>query len=130
MPARSNPTPATMAPSIPGRTIDAYVAVAIIAMGMAVAALSTDRTPTPDANDARRSVLVTKINPNTASAAELGVLPGVGDVLAARIVVLRADRQDGEQAEPVFQCAEDLRSVRGIGPKSIEKLRPFLGFHE
>ena len=84
----------------------------------------------PDPDDARRSVLVTGINLNTASEAELGVLPGVGDVLAARIVKLRAERQEGDSAEPVFRCAEDLRPVRGIGPRSIEKIRPFLRFHE
>ena len=130
MRTRSNPTPATPARAPRGRDLDAYVAVTIIAMGLAVAAVSADRTPQPDTNDGYRSVLVTKINPNTASAAELGVLPSVGDALAARIVALRANRVEGDQSKPVFQCAEDLGSVRGIGSRSIEKLRPFLRFHE
>lgn len=113
-----------------GRNLDAYVTVAVIVAGLAVAALRAHRAPVSETNDVHRSVLVTKINPNTASVAELGVLPGVGDALAARIVLLRASRQEVDRANPVFQRAEDLRDVSGVGPKSIEKLRPFLRFHE
>ena len=60
---------------------------------------------------------------NRASAAELELLPGVGPRLAAEIVRVR------ERAGP-FRAPEALRSVRGIGPKKLAKLRPFLRFSE
>ncbi|MBA4039581.1 MAG: hypothetical protein C0468_04545 [Planctomyces sp.] len=53
---------------------------------------------------------------NTASAAELELLPGIGPALAARIVEHRATRGR-------FVSVEDLDEVRGIGPKTMERLR-------
>ena len=60
-----------------------------------------------------------KIDVNSASWVEWAQLEGIGQVLAERIV---ADR---EQNGP-FTSIEDLGRVRGIGPKTIEKLRPSL----
>lgn len=57
-----------------------------------------------------------KININTASQAELELLPGVGPALAMRII---EERQRGG----AFKRVEDLGRVRGIGPKTIEQLR-------
>ncbi|MGD9688967.1 MAG: ComEA family DNA-binding protein [Phycisphaerales bacterium] len=56
------------------------------------------------------------INLNTAGATELQLLPGIGPALAARII---ADRE----ANGPFASVEDLDRVRGIGPRTIEKLR-------
>jgi competence protein ComEA len=58
---------------------------------------------------------------NLASAAELERLPGVGPVLAARIV---ADRV----ARGRFRDVSDLQRVRGIGPRSAARLAPRLRF--
>lgn len=57
-----------------------------------------------------------RVDPNTAHAAELALLPGVGEVLAARIV------EERESHGP-FRSPADLRRVRGIGAKTLEKLR-------
>ena len=46
-------------------------------------------------------------------------LPGVGEVMARRIVENRA--QHGP-----FADAEALRRVPGIGPKTLEAIRPYL----
>jgi len=46
-------------------------------------------------------------------------LPGLGKTLAGRIL---ADRQ----ANGPFHDLEDLVRVSGIGPKTLEKIRPFL----
>jgi competence protein ComEA len=54
---------------------------------------------------------------NTASAAELELLPGIGPALAGRIIEHR-------QANGPFRAVEDLTKVRGIGPKTLDKLRP------
>ncbi len=61
-----------------------------------------------------------KTNPNFASLEELCDLPGIGKVLGGRIMVAR-----GEKA---FTKAEDLRRVQGIGPKTLDRMRPFLVF--
>jgi len=56
-----------------------------------------------------------KININLASQSELTDLPGIGSVLAARIVDYR--RQHG-----VFSRIEDIRKVSGIGAKRYEAI--------
>lgn len=59
------------------------------------------------------------VNVNTATAAELERLPGVGPVLARRIVEFRA-------ARGLFRRLEDLQEVEGIGPKLYHRLEPML----
>ncbi len=56
-----------------------------------------------------------RVNINTATAAELESLPGVGPKLAQRIILAR-------QQQP-FTSLEDLQRVSGIGPKMVEKLQ-------
>ena len=56
---------------------------------------------------------------NNASETELVRLPGIGQVMARRIVLFR--RQNGP-----FGRLEDLRKVRGIGPKVFEKISPYI----
>ncbi|WP_432494404.1 helix-hairpin-helix domain-containing protein [Kineococcus auxinigenes] len=53
---------------------------------------------------------------NTAGAEQLDALPGVGEVLAARIVAWR-------QANGRFTSVEDLGEVQGIGPKLLDGVR-------
>jgi|GEM_PF-5544907 len=63
-----------------------------------------------------------QVDPNRASEEELCALPAVGPVLAKRIMAARS-------MQP-FTRVEDLRRVSGIGPKTLEKLRPHLVFGE
>lgn len=58
------------------------------------------------------------ININTATAAELTALPGVGDVIAGRIV-------DYRTANGPFQSVDELDKVKGIGSATLEKIRPY-----
>jgi len=57
-----------------------------------------------------------RVNINTATAAELEQLPGIGPAKAQAIV------RDREQKGP-FKRVEDLDRVSGIGPKTVESLR-------
>lgn len=59
------------------------------------------------------------LDPNVASAEELDRLPGVGAAKALRIV------QEREENGP-FAGVEDLARVTGLGPKSVERLKPYL----
>lgn len=67
----------------------------------------------------RSGAPVGPVNLNTASAAQLQSLPGIGPVLAQRIVAER------ERTGP-FRQVDDLRRIRGIKDKIIDKLRPFV----
>jgi competence protein ComEA len=77
--------------------------------------LSTSPSSTPSSpvtsHDASGS-----INLNTADLTELQTLPGVGPVLAQRIVDFRT--QNGP-----FASVEGLKEVKGIGPATFEKLK-------
>ena len=68
-----------------------------------------------------------KVDPNAANWAELASLPGLGEVLAKRIVEYRQS-QTGEPNKAVFRRPEDLEAVRGIGPKTVAKLAKHLKF--
>jgi len=57
-----------------------------------------------------------KININTATAAELQAISGIGAGIADRIVKYR------EQNGP-FKAAEDIAQVNGIGPKKYETIK-------
>lgn len=58
------------------------------------------------------------IDINTADARQLAELPGIGDTLAGRII-------DYRLANGAFTSIDQLDNVKGIGPKTIEELRPY-----
>lgn len=61
----------------------------------------------------------TPIDLNTATIEQLEQLPGVGPVTAKRIIDMR------EKSGP-FHKVEDLLAIRGIGPKRLGKIRPYV----
>jgi competence protein ComEA len=60
-----------------------------------------------------------RVDINHAEWTELTLLPDLGEALARRIVESR--EKDGP-----FRSPEDLRRVKGIGPKKLESIRPYL----
>jgi competence protein ComEA len=64
--------------------------------------------------------LTQALNINTAVPAQLEQLPGIGPVLAERIVA--------ERSRQPFEKVQDLRRVKGIGPKTLAKIKPWVSF--
>jgi comEA protein len=56
---------------------------------------------------------------NNASAAELERLPGIGPALARRIIAYR-------ETHGSFRAFQELGHVKGIGPKTLDRLRPLV----
>jgi beta-lactamase superfamily II metal-dependent hydrolase len=69
----------------------------------------------PDRSEKPRPVPAGRLNVNTASQAELEALPGIGPVLARRIV----------EGRP-YRSVEELERVEGIGKKRLGKIRPLV----
>src|SRR5262245_52098633 len=72
------------------------------------------------------------LDPNTARWWELSALPRLGASLARRIVEFRETERTktGRPDLRVFQRLDDLRRVRGVGPATLELLRPYLLFSD
>ena len=83
-------------------------------------------TPKPDTSAARSAAVepnrshpkkntpLGKIDINTATEKELTTVPGIGHVMAARIIAARP-----------FRSADDLKRVSGIGDKKYAQIRPY-----
>ena len=67
----------------------------------------------------RRLTLGLALDLNTATAQDLEALPGIGPVMAQRLVQFR--RTHGS-----FKDVEDLLAVTGIGEKKLARLKPYL----
>ena len=74
----------------------------------------------PASFSADTGVSAPMIDINTATAAELERLPGIGPAMAVRIVEKR--RALGGR----FTAVEQLLDVKGIGPKTFQRLRPYV----
>ena len=66
-----------------------------------------------------QEITVQKVNINTADLKTLQTLEGIGPSLAQRIV-------DWREQGGVFETAEDLLKINGIGEKTLEQLREFI----
>ena len=87
--------------------IRALLVAVLLLGGAAVAAASDDPSPSGGV-----------VNINTATAAELELLPGIGPAKARAILDVR--RQKGG-----FESLDELEEVKGIGPMALERMRPF-----
>ncbi len=68
-------------------------------------------------------VLSTPVDLNRADAKTLESLPGIGAVLAQRVI-------DYRTVKGRFHTVDDLRGVKGIGPKTLERLKPLVMISE
>ncbi|DAZ93392.1 TPA: hypothetical protein N0F65_012449 [Lagenidium giganteum] len=82
------------------------------------AATQTTTSSSSSSHKTRKACPV-RVDVNHATTAELQYLPGVGPVVAAAIV----------HARP-FQHVQDLRHVRGIGPRRFEQIAPLVAVQQ
>jgi DNA uptake protein ComE-like DNA-binding protein len=68
----------------------------------------------PQKSHAKEKTPLGKIDINTATEKELRMIPGIGPVMAARIIAARP-----------FRSADDLKKVNGIGDKKYAQIRPY-----
>ena len=59
------------------------------------------------------------VNINTATSAQLQLVPGIGPSTAEKILQMR-------KSYGAFKSVNDLMAIRGIGPKRLEKMRKYL----
>jgi competence protein ComEA len=77
------------------------------------------RPPTPPAAPSTPPPASTPVNLNSATAADLEKLPGIGPAVAARILEYR-------QKNGGFKKVEELMNIRGIGEKTFLRLKTLL----
>ncbi|MEW6059483.1 MAG: ComEA family DNA-binding protein [Actinomycetota bacterium] len=97
-----------------GAALDSLNLAAPLADGIQV--LVPKRAPTGTSASGTTSGGTGKVNINTASASELEALPGVGEVIAQRIVDYRA-------ANGAFTSVDQLLEVSGIGDATLAEIR-------
>jgi competence ComEA-like helix-hairpin-helix protein len=71
-------------------------------------------TSAPSAEPLSKTIPTGKLDINTATEEELKMIPGIGPVMAVRIIAARP-----------FKSADDLKKVSGIGDKNYEAFRPY-----
>jgi len=84
--------------------------------------------PDPPGDGPRAADLATRIDPNTADAAALAALPGLGQARARAIVAYRAACAARHPDRPPFAQPRDLLPIQGIGVSTIDNLEPYLTF--
>lgn len=84
---------------------------------------TTAKKASSEAKKSTKSVkdAVKEVNVNTADKEMLTQIPGVGPATADAIVKYR-------KANGKFKSANDLLNIKGIGEKTLAKMKPFLKF--
>jgi DNA uptake protein ComE-like DNA-binding protein len=102
------------------RGVAGWLIIASLALAIQTriaASNSTDSRTTP------RSIAL-RIDPNSASRAELTLLPGIGPELADAIITFR----ESSERRPAFRDESDLDRVPRIGPSVLGRARDMLRF--
>jgi competence protein ComEA len=95
------------------------IVMVLLLLGLATSSgLCHESSPVPPASAAAPTA-PTPVDLNAATPEQLDTLPGIGPALAARIVAYRDEHGP-------FTEVEQLNKVKGIGTRTLEKLRPLL----
>jgi competence protein ComEA len=99
--------------------VAALVLVALVGMGVYWVAAGGPRGGLIEIDRAAPLTARFQVDINAATWPELAQVPEIGEVLARRIV-------DARQTDGRFVDHQDLLRVNGIGPRTLEKMTPFL----
>ena len=86
------------------------------AVALAIVAFASVRPLAQQSSSSQTPAAAPLVNLNTATAADLEKLPGIGPATAARIIEYR-------QKNGPFKKTEELMNIQGIGEKSFLKLK-------
>lgn len=109
-----------------------FAAMGLLCVGMIVGIM-----PAMESSAVQGRRIMTRLDPNTAHRAALAELPGIGLVAADKIIAYRrswaASALDAtgsmrDRPHGPFAVRSDLQEVNGIGPKTIERISPYLAF--
>ena len=85
--------------------------------------ISFDRTLSPKTTTkVPKDKALAVININQATLSELQTLPGIGETYAKSMIAYRS-------ANGGFRQLSDVLNVKGIGPKKLSKMRPFISIN-
>ncbi len=84
--------------------------------GSPIPLIHADHHEAAEATDEKMAEAAGPIDINTADTAALQTLPGIGETKAAAIIAHR-------EASGPFATVDDLKNVKGIGEKTLEKLK-------
>ena len=105
-------------PAQPDRRADRALGVLVGVLLVAIAVRTHGGRAGLRPTDHRSPAVVATADLNRADRAELLQVPGIGPHLADAILTHRTSY--------TFAAVDDLRQVRGIGPATLDKLRPWL----
>ena len=107
------------------------------AMGLLCVGMIVGIVPAMESSAVQARRIMTRLDPNTAHRAALAELPGIGLVAADKIIAYRrswaasaldaAGTTHNRSLGP-FAARSDLQEINGIGPKTIERISPYLAF--
>ena len=102
-------------------TIGTILFVALMLLGLRswVQNAANNDGPAVDFDQVQPKNYVFVVDINKAGWAEIALLPGIGEKLAMRIIAFR------EKAGRI-EDAEQLLEVKGIGPKKLKSIQPFI----
>jgi competence protein ComEA len=118
-PEREPPPRRWLLPAADQATLAFITAAALVVIGACWVYQGALRGRLIDIEQAPPQVVTFQLDINQADWPEWTVLPGVGEALAKRIV---AERESGG----LFRDHAELLRVRGIGPRTLERLQPYL----
>ena len=113
----------------PQRAVLLVIAGGIFVYLAARVALQHTLIPNPQPAVGMRSrELADRLDPNSATQAELAAIPTIGDKLAGAIIEYRDRYVKAHPGKTAFIEAKDLQRVKGVGPAKMEALSAYLEF--
>jgi competence protein ComEA len=100
-------------------TVAVIVAVSLLLIFLSYAGRQLRRDGLIEIDRAAPQVIEFRVDVNRADWPELTLLPEVGETLARRIV-------ESREREGPYLDHQDLLRVNGIGPRTLESIRPYL----